>query len=110
MNKVNKPQDASTDKAPVTTDAQAAAPAAGGHKRIPGVHYHIGSEEDPHKEHNRASIAAGHGGTYEIIDGKRTLVEPCTADHPDGNCARDKDGKPIVFEAPVPHHERKAKE
>jgi hypothetical protein len=36
----------------------------------------------------------GQGGSYEVRDGKRVLVEPPTADHPDGNRARDADGTP----------------
>jgi hypothetical protein len=43
------------------------------------------------------------GGTYLIKDGQRTLVEPPTADHPEGNCARDADGRPLgAGELPVP--------
>ena len=43
------------------------------------------------------------GATYLLKDGIRTVVEPATADHPEGNCARDADGKALlaVDEAPV---------
>jgi hypothetical protein len=37
----------------------------------------------------------GQGGRYEIRDGKRVQVEAPTKDHPEGNCARDADGKAI---------------
>ncbi len=34
------------------------------------------------------------GGRYEMKDGKRVRIEG-TRDHPEGNRARDKDGKPL---------------
>jgi hypothetical protein len=37
----------------------------------------------------------GQGGRYEIRDGKRVRIEAPTKDHPEGNCARDADGKAI---------------
>lgn len=37
----------------------------------------------------------GQGGRYEIRDGKRVRIEEPTKDHPEGNCAREADGKPI---------------
>lgn len=42
----------------------------------------------------------GQGGRYEIRDGKRVRVEEPTKDHPEGNRARDAQGKP--HEAPGP--------
>lgn len=37
----------------------------------------------------------GQGGRFEIREGKRVRVEEPTKDHPEGNCAREADGKPI---------------
>ena len=37
----------------------------------------------------------GQGGRYEMRDGKRVQVEAPTRDHPEGNCAREADGKAI---------------
>ncbi len=42
----------------------------------------------------------GQGGTYEVREGKRVLVTPPTQSHPEGDRARDADGKPID-EAPA---------
>ncbi len=39
---------------------------------------------------------AGQGGRYEMREGKRVRIEESTQDHPEGNTARDKDGRPIV--------------
>ena len=42
----------------------------------------------------REDAAMALGGSYIVgKDGKKRLVDG-TADHPDGNCARDADGKP----------------
>lgn len=52
----------------------------------------------------------GMGGAYVMKDGKRVRVEEPTRDHPDGNRARDKDGKPLERapepEQPAPAPER----
>jgi hypothetical protein len=37
----------------------------------------------------------GEGGTFEVRDGKRILVTPPTQPHPDGDRARNADGKPV---------------
>jgi hypothetical protein len=39
---------------------------------------------------------AGQGGDYEIRNGVRVRVSEPTADHPEGNCARNHEGKRIV--------------
>ena len=44
---------------------------------------------------------SGEGGTYEMIGGKRVLITPPTPDHPEGNCARDANGAPMVFGEPA---------
>jgi hypothetical protein len=36
------------------------------------------------------------GGRYLVKDGVRTLIEEPTRDHPDGNRARNADGKPVA--------------
>jgi hypothetical protein len=42
----------------------------------------------------------GQGGAYILENGVRCRVEEPTKDHPEGNCARDKDGKVLVFNPP----------
>jgi len=37
----------------------------------------------------------GEGGSYEVRDGKRVRVVEATKDHPEGNRARDADGRPL---------------
>jgi hypothetical protein len=37
----------------------------------------------------------GQGGAFVMKDGKRVRVEEPTRDHPEGNRARDKDGRAI---------------
>lgn len=48
----------------------------------------------------------GQGGSYIMKDGKRTRVTEPTKDHPEGNRARDKDGKALdeapAADAPAP--------
>lgn len=42
----------------------------------------------------------GVGGAYVMKDGKRVRVSEPTRDHPEGNRARDKDGKPLEETSP----------
>ncbi len=39
---------------------------------------------------------AGQGGSYEMRDGKRARVVEPTKNHPEGNCARDAEGRPVL--------------
>lgn len=45
------------------------------------------------------------GGSYEIKNGKRVLVEQPTRDHPDGNRARQAGEPPTAAVAPTEEHE-----
>ena len=39
---------------------------------------------------------AGQGGDFEIRNGVRVRVSAPTVDHPEGNCARNHEGRPIA--------------
>lgn len=45
----------------------------------------------------------GQGGAYVVKDGKRVRVEEPTKDHPEGNRARDAEGRPLEV-APPPEN------
>lgn len=47
------------------------------------------------------TLPAG-GGSYIVENGVRRRVEEPTAPHPDGNCAREADGRPVGAAAVTP--------